>query len=58
MDIRPSEELSCRGQVYNDDRDLGNCPFHLFLAVSSEHWLVSILSGCDGDWWPAVVEDA
>lgn len=57
-DVRPSEELSCRGQGYNDDRDLGDWPFHLFLAVNSERWLVSVLSGCDGNWWLAVVEGA
>lgn len=39
-------------------RDLGDWPFHLFLAVNSERWLVSVLSVYDGDWWPAVVEGA
>lgn len=58
QDVQPAEELSCRGQGYNDDRDLGDWPFHLFLAVNSERWLVSVLSVYDGNWWPAVVEGA
>lgn len=58
FDLGPSEWLSRRGQGYNDDRDLEDWPLNLFLTVNSERWLFSVLSGFDGNWWPAVVEGA